>query len=132
METPVAYAVCCVADIPNRRARGFSLLRADPDGSAGGVPFHIVIIRWDRKLYGYVNRCPHQVGNLDWEQGQFFDPGGTHLMCGKHGALFEVDTGACVEGPCAGAALEPLPLVVLDGDVCVAGMTLIEDISTAA
>ncbi|HKM64085.1 MAG TPA: Rieske 2Fe-2S domain-containing protein, partial [Acidisphaera sp.] len=103
METPPnAYAVCRVADIANRRARGFSLLRIDPgaDEGSGGVPFHVVIVRWDRRVHGYVNRCPHQASNLDFEAGQFLDPGGTRLMCGKHGALFDVETGSCIDGPC--------------------------------
>ncbi|HKM65291.1 MAG TPA: hypothetical protein VJY39_22655, partial [Acidisphaera sp.] len=74
MDIPLnAYVVCRVADIANRRARGFSLLRLDPEAGAGsgGVPFHVVIVRWDRKVYGYVNRCPHQASNLDFEAGQF-------------------------------------------------------------
>lgn len=117
----ISYAVCRVADIPNRRARAFSLLRQE-----GGVeaPFHILIVRWDRKLYGYVNRCPHHGEQLDWERGQFFDSSGTRLMCGKHGASFNLKDGACVDGPCRGQRLEPLCLAVLDGDICVTGIAL--------
>jgi nitrite reductase/ring-hydroxylating ferredoxin subunit len=119
------YAICGVADIPNRRARGFHLLRRMPDG--GERPWHIVVVRWDRKLYGYVNVCPHQGTQLDWEAGQFLDGNGTKLICGKHGALFDIATGDCVEGPCQGATLEPVRLAVVDGDVCVAGVALAED-----
>ena len=32
-----------------------------------------------------------------------------------HGALFDIDSGACVGGPCAGAALRPWPVVLADG-----------------
>ena len=89
----VAYAICSVRDIPNRRCKGFHLVRLDEDGSE--KPFHILIVRWDRKLYGYVNHCPHQGTNLDWEPDQFLDGNGTRIICGKHGALFAVDTGEC-------------------------------------
>ena len=53
-----AYAICSVRDIPNRRGKGFHLLRRPPDGTE--TPWHILVVRWDRKLYGYVNVCPHQ------------------------------------------------------------------------
>jgi nitrite reductase/ring-hydroxylating ferredoxin subunit len=127
MDTPIAdpaYAICNVGDIPNRRGKGFHLLRLHPDGSER--PWHIVVVRWDRKLYGYVNVCPHQGVNLDWEAGEFIDPNGTHLICGKHGSRFEVSTGACVDGPCRGAGLEKLRLNVLDGEICVRGVVLAE------
>jgi nitrite reductase/ring-hydroxylating ferredoxin subunit len=34
-----------------------------------------------------------------------------------HGALFEIDSGLCVSGPCAGKALRPLPVRVERGYV---------------
>jgi nitrite reductase/ring-hydroxylating ferredoxin subunit len=125
-----AYAICHVRDIPNRRAKSFSLLRLETVDANNGeeteteVPFHIVIIRWDRKVYAYVNRCPHHGSQLDWEQNQFMDPSGTRLMCGKHGSMFTVDTGACIDGPCLNAALQPVRLAILDGDICVVGVKL--------
>ena len=48
-------------------------------------------------------------------------------MCGKHGALFELGTGLCVDGPCKGQRLVPVNLTVLDNDICVTGVTLVED-----
>jgi len=124
-DTPVAYAICSVADIPNRRCKGFNLVRLEPDGTERA--FNIMIVRWDRKLYGYVNTCPHQGVNLDWEPNQFLDANGTHLICGKHGARFAVDTGECIDGHCLGERLEPLRLSVLDGDICVNDIVLAEE-----
>jgi nitrite reductase/ring-hydroxylating ferredoxin subunit len=37
----------------------------------------------------------------------------------EQGALFELGTGMCIEGPCKGRALEPVNLAVIDGDICV-------------
>jgi len=33
-------------------------------------------------------------------------------MCAHHSALFRFDDGLCIDGPCAGAALEAVPVEV--------------------
>lgn len=116
------YAVCGTRDLQNRKAKGFVLMRVEPDGAER--PWPIVLVRRDRQAYGYVNRCPHQGQPLDFEPNQFMDPTGRYLICGKHGALFELDSGACIEGPCRGANLIPVKVSVVEGDVCVSGVTL--------
>ncbi|MFG1416312.1 Rieske 2Fe-2S domain-containing protein [Xanthobacter sp. V0B-10] len=121
----IAYAICSMSDIPSQRARGFQLVRLDENGEE--KPFNIVVVRWGKQVFGYENVCPHQQVNLDWERNQFMDPNGIRIMCGKHGALFEIGTGACVEGPCKGEGLTPVPLAVLDNDICVVGVPLAED-----
>ena len=126
----IAYAICSMSDIPSQKARGFHLMRINDDGSAR--PWPIVVVRWGRQVFGYVNRCPHDGVNLDWERNQFLDPNGIRLMCGKHGAVFEFGTGMCVDGPCKGRGLQPVALSVIDGDICVTGVTLAEDDAVAA
>lgn len=125
MENHTAYVICPLNEIPSQRAKGFVLAQAD--GQGGYQPLSIVVVRWGRRVFGYVNKCPHDGVNLDWERNQFLDPNGVRLMCGKHGALFELGTGLCVEGPCKGSSLDSVPLVVLDGDICVVGIALAED-----
>ena len=121
----IAYVVCSMSDIPSQRARGFQLMQVAEDGTEKA--FNIVVVRWGRQVFGYVNRCPHDGVNLDWERNQFLDPNGIRLMCGKHGALFELGTGQCIEGPCKGRGLQPVALSVIDNDICVTGVTLAED-----
>jgi nitrite reductase/ring-hydroxylating ferredoxin subunit len=125
MTTNIAYAICSINDIPSRRAMGFHLMTVEQDGTKR--PWPIVVVRWGRQVFGYVNRCPHDGVNLDWERNQFLDSNGLRLICGKHGSLFEIGTGACVEGPCRGGSLTPVALAVLDDDICVTGVTLVED-----
>jgi nitrite reductase/ring-hydroxylating ferredoxin subunit len=125
MASSVAYAICAMSDIPSQRARGFQLMRVDEDGTQ--KPWSIFVIRWGKQVFGYLNKCPHDGVNLDWERHQFLDPNGIRIMCGKHGALFELGTGMCVEGPCKGRSLQPIALAILDGDICVTGVTLAED-----
>lgn len=125
MNVGLAYAICSMSDIPSQRARGFHLMLVMEDGTKR--PWPIVVVRWGRQVFGYVNKCPHDGVNLDWERNQFLDPNGHRLMCGKHGAVFEIGTGLCVDGPCKGESLTPVALAVLDNDICVTGVTLVED-----
>ncbi|MGO8918700.1 MAG: Rieske (2Fe-2S) protein [Stellaceae bacterium] len=119
-----AYAICNEKDIANGRCKGFTLLRVDADGTERA--WNILVVRWAKAIYGYINSCPHQGVNLDWERNQFLDANRTRLICGKHGALFDIETGNCVDGPCRGARLEPIRLSIVDGDICVSGVTLVE------
>ncbi|MDA9401001.1 MULTISPECIES: Rieske (2Fe-2S) protein [Bradyrhizobium] len=123
------YVICSFNDIPSRQAMGFRLVVVDDDGNRR--PWPIIVVRWGKKVIGYVNKCPHNAVNLDWELNQFLDPYGIRLMCGKHGSTFELGTGRCVEGPCQGRALAPIALVVMDGDICVVGVHLVEDDASA-
>ncbi|RXH38040.1 (2Fe-2S)-binding protein [Bradyrhizobium nanningense] len=119
------YAICSLNDIPNRQAIGFNLMVAEDGGKQR--PWSVVVVPWGKRVLGYINKCPHNGVQLDWEQNQFFDPYGIRLMCGKHGSTFELSTGRCVEGPCQGRALTPIALAALDGDICVVGVHLVED-----
>ena len=40
-----------------------------------------------------------------------------HFLCRTHGALYRIDTGACVQGPCGGLSLEPLAIELDAGRV---------------
>ena len=121
----VAYAVCSMSDIPSQKAKGFNLMVVEADGTQR--PMALIVVRWGRQVFGYVNKCPHDGVKLDWERNQFLDPNGIRLMCGKHGALFELGTGICVDGPCKGRSLTPVALTILDNDICVTGLTLLEE-----
>jgi nitrite reductase/ring-hydroxylating ferredoxin subunit len=121
----IAYAICGETEIPSKRGRAFSLLRIAEDQSE--QPWHIFIVRWGKQVFGYVNRCPHDGVNLDWETNQFLDESGRLIVCGKHGSKFDLATGKCVEGPCLGQGLEPIQLTVIDGDICVTGVELAEE-----
>lgn len=122
---PDVYVICGVEDLPNRNATGFELLREHEDGTQR--VFSIIVVRWGKTILGYVNSCPHQETRLDMEAGQFMDPERMRLMCGKHGALFDLGTGRCVKGPCENRYLDPIALTVIDDEVCIAGIKLVED-----
>ena len=78
------------------------------------------LVNWRGELRAYVNSCRHMVTPLDFVRYQFFTEDGRHLICLTHGALYEPDTGLCVDGPCKGLSLHPLPLAV-DRDRVIVG-----------
>ncbi len=123
--TESTHPLCRYDDIPNRSAKSIALRGVNSQGAIETC--HLLIVRWDDTVYGYINVCPHTPAPLDGRgTGQFFNPERTHLMCQKHGALFDVDTGVCLDGPCEGEGLTPLRLAVIDGDVCLTHVRTVE------
>lgn len=45
----------------------------------------------------FVNRCPHALLELDFDDSDFFCEGFIH--CKAHAAFFDPDTGICLQGP---------------------------------
>ena len=74
-------------------------------------------IRYEGRVYAYVNRCAHVGVELDWQAGRFFDSDGMVLLCSTHGALYDPTTGGCLGGPCRGGGLIPIPVEEIDGAV---------------
>ncbi len=67
-------------------------------------------IRSQGKIFAYLNCCPHQGTELDWQVGEFFDESKLYLLCATHGAAFFPDTGFCCGGPCRGRSLTKVPI----------------------
>ena len=98
--------ICRLAEIPDPGSRGFEI-----EGRA------IFLVRRSDTLAGYVNYCPHTGGPLDWVEGRFLDYERRHILCATHGALFRIEDGHCLAGPCAGKGLTKLATAVEDGVV---------------
>jgi len=77
------------------------------------------LINYQGTFHAYVNRCRHMTTPLDFVRYQFFTEDGSHLVCLTHGALYEPASGLCLEGPCKGLSLYPLPVKVDQGEVLV-------------
>ena len=76
-------------------------------------------IRQGSRLYVYENRCPHVTMPLDFVPGRFLNAERTHILCANHGALFRIDDGVCVSGPCLGKALTAVAFQVVEGTIMV-------------
>jgi nitrite reductase/ring-hydroxylating ferredoxin subunit len=60
--------------------------------------------------YAYLNRCPHTGAPLNWMPDQFLNYENDMIQCALHGALFRIEDGYCLYGPCQGESLRSLPL----------------------
>jgi nitrite reductase/ring-hydroxylating ferredoxin subunit len=81
------------------------------------TPAPAFVIRWQGRVYGYLNRCGHIPVELDWQHGEFFDSSLQYLICATHGALYDPATGACRGGRCEGRGLKALTVVERQGNV---------------
>jgi nitrite reductase/ring-hydroxylating ferredoxin subunit len=70
----------------------------------------------DGSVTAFVNSCPHWTDvRLDKGSGALVRNG--ELVCQKHGATFERDSGYCNFGPCEGAVLNTVDVTVADENV---------------
>ncbi|MEX3846151.1 MULTISPECIES: Rieske (2Fe-2S) protein [unclassified Paraburkholderia] len=93
--------LCCLDDVPDGGARVI-------DAALAGRP--VVVVRRAGEVWAYANRCPHFSVPLDYEPGHVPTYRAQVIMCAHHSALFRFEDGQCVEGPCAGAKLDAIPV----------------------
>lgn len=74
-------------------------------------------VRYNGRVYAYLNRCAHVPVQLDWQPGEFFDHSQLYLICATHGALYAPDSGRCLGGRCNGKGLQALDVIERDGAV---------------
>jgi nitrite reductase/ring-hydroxylating ferredoxin subunit len=106
----VERVVCALADLDDPGSRAFTIGRGD-------WPVRGLVVRRHGAVHAYVNRCPHAGHPLNLRPHEFLTPDRTLVVCNSHGALFEMATGYCVAGPCAGANLRRIPIEVRAGYV---------------
>ena len=81
----------------------------------------VLVVRHGPALHAWVNACPHHGTPMAWRKNAFLNAARDRIVCGAHGAQFEIDTGRCTLGPCLGQSLTPVPLCIHDdGEVHVA------------
>jgi nitrite reductase/ring-hydroxylating ferredoxin subunit len=103
-------ALCRLDDIADGEGRGFTL----PGKHA---EIDVFVVRQGDRAVGYVNSCPHAWTPLDWSPDRFMNMEKTHILCATHGAVFEIESGRCITGPCKGDRLTPFPVTVTGGTV---------------
>ncbi|ARU05830.1 2Fe-2S ferredoxin [Comamonas serinivorans] len=74
-------------------------------------------VRFEGRVFAYLNRCTHVAMEMDYQPNRFFDDTGQWLLCATHGAAYAPDTGACAGGPCS-SNLVRLDLHEAHGRVC--------------
>ena len=102
--------LCHLDELPDGASRGFDPQRGGQDT--------VLVVRQGRVLHGYADACPHHGTPMAWRKDAYLDAAGQHIVCAAHGALFDIDTGLCVLGPCLGDRLSAVRLHIHDnGDV---------------
>lgn len=102
------HLLCRLDDLAEGQSKGFAI-------SSDARYADIVVVRTRTGIYAYRNRCPHTGAPMEWEPDRFLDFTGTAILCGIHGALFRIEDGYCVSGPCARQSLERVAVTVRDG-----------------
>lgn len=77
----------------------------------------LFVVKKNDGVFCYVDSCPHTGVMLPWREDDYFDEDGELLMCATHGALFRVEDGHCVSGPCNGQSLKQLPIKIENNEV---------------
>ena len=111
-DTTSPQRLCCLHDLADPGSRGFTLQTTEGWKD-------IFVVRRGEAVYAYMNSCPHTGSPLDWQPDQFLNLDRTLIQCATHLALFRIDDGYCVAGPCAGQALAAVAVTLEDDWVVV-------------
>jgi len=104
------YTLCHTDDIEDNCAKGFQV---NSDKS-------VFAVKKDGLIYTYLNSCPHLGIELEWLEDQFLDSDKALIQCSTHGALFIIESGECVAGPCQGQALSMVKNTInTEGKLCI-------------
>ncbi|MDE0884228.1 MAG: Rieske 2Fe-2S domain-containing protein [Myxococcota bacterium] len=107
--------ICDFDEVPEGGARGFSVTGED------GTALRLIVVRMPGGVRVYENRCPHRGTPLDWAPDRFLDDTGEFLVCSTHAALFRIEDGECVSGPCPGEFLKARTARLCDGRLFLMG-----------
>lgn len=104
--------LCAYTDIDEASSRGFNI-----NGKS------LFAIKKDGEIFVYENLCPHLNIALEFAPNQFLDNEQAFIVCSNHGALFEIETGNCISGPCINQSLTPLPFEVKENMIFLSATT---------
>ena len=106
--------VALLSELDDRSCKEFSI--GDGDG-----PFRGFIVRMGDDVHAYQNFCVHAGHPLNFRPDDFLTKDRDAIICSSHGAMFEIDSGLCIAGPCVGRSLRRVPVSVENGIVYVDG-----------
>ena len=110
MSGPFPAIICKLAELHDGDSRGVTV---EQDGKL----HDLIVVMHAGRVFAYLNRCPHTGAPLDWAPDRFLSLDGRHIQCANHAALFRIEDGVCIAGPCHGNALAAVPVEVSEGVV---------------
>lgn len=100
------YVLCDADELGHGESRGFEV---------GNVS--LFVVRQQARVYAYRNHCPHTGASLNWQNDNFLSFDGSLIQCALHGALFQIEDGICIWGPCVRQRLNELFVKIENGSV---------------
>ena len=104
------YLACSLESLKNAKSIGVEL-------DLENVSAQYFLIYYENRVFSYLNRCPHTGINLDWNPNQFLDTSNQFIQCSTHGALFNIENGLCLRGPCLGDKLQIVENIVSEDNI---------------
>jgi len=101
----VTHILCRTSDIEDPGSKSFDVKIKRKTES-------VFVVHKNGEFFAYLNQCPHTGASLEWQQDQFLDLDKELIQCATHDALFTINSGECIAGPCTGDSLQPLALSI--------------------
>ena len=105
--------VCASADLAEGQYRKLDIIFE-------GHPDECLLLRFDGKIYAYINRCVHMPRRLDGEEARVFDHTGRFLRCSMHGIVYTPQTGTSLSTMCEGESLCAIEVYEALGEIGIA------------
>lgn len=102
--------ICRLQELADRECREFAWHH-------GGETIPAFLLRLGDAVVAYRNHCPHTGAPLNWNPNQFLSYEKEFIECAIHGALFRLQDGYCVHGPCNGQSLQSVEMILEAGVV---------------
>ena len=102
------HIFCTIADLVEEKSLGF-------DVKVNGKVHRFLAVKKNSCLRVFYNTCPHIGAPLNILPNKFLDSEKKHILCSNHGALFNLEDGYCIKGPCIKKSLTPAKFEVEDG-----------------
>ncbi|WP_375779385.1 Rieske (2Fe-2S) protein [Bradyrhizobium sp. ma5] len=99
--------VCRLSDLNDGRGYGFDPFKKGRDT--------VFVVRRGNEIHAYLDICPHYGRTpLPWKKDAYLTGDAQHIFCSAHGAIFDIETGACILGPCLGQSLTSVQVAISD------------------
>jgi nitrite reductase/ring-hydroxylating ferredoxin subunit len=85
----------------------------------GDWPFRGFVVRRGERVFAYENYCLHAGHPLNWVPDRFLTNDGKAIICASHGAIYAIETGRCIGGPCKGDSLRRVACELRAGEIYV-------------
>jgi nitrite reductase/ring-hydroxylating ferredoxin subunit len=100
--------LCSLDEIPDGGTRGLA---------REGLDDMLCVVRQGSEVFVWRNDCPHEHRPMEYRQDRFLSADGKHIVCYAHSAHFDIRTGFCFAGPCAGQSLTGVPVRIENREV---------------